>query len=230
MVCSTAAKSSMKLIRSHSVPTTLQYLCCTQLRNILPNCADALHVLSLPPGLLLSNQLGWVLCLGCADRKDKAMQTEDQYINPKPSRTLAESEHDFIFHGTEDELHRDSSLCLEASVYPEESYQDSVSIMDVACYLNPSDRTLYCGSTLISDHTSLSDPTYHHTLAALCPSCDSSLSTVSVNDPNSFLLPKACNLCPAPSLTGHTSFVPDSTSDSDLSDLETCQRKRCRWT
>uniref|UniRef100_A0A8C1GZK7 SPRY domain-containing SOCS box protein 3 n=1 Tax=Cyprinus carpio TaxID=7962 RepID=A0A8C1GZK7_CYPCA len=69
MVCSTAAKSSMKLIRSHSAPTTLQYLCCTQLRKMLPNCADALRVLPLPPGLrlLLSQQLGWVLTLGCAD-------------------------------------------------------------------------------------------------------------------------------------------------------------------
>nr|XP_055037375.1 SPRY domain-containing SOCS box protein 3 isoform X1 [Misgurnus anguillicaudatus] len=229
MVCSTAAKSSMKLIRSHSVPTTLQYLCCTQLRNILPDCADALHVLSLPPGLLLSNQLGWVLNLGCADRKDKAMQTEDQYISPKQSRTLSNSERDFIFHST-DELHCDSPFGVEASVYPDESYQDSVSVMDVACYLNPSsssDHALYCGSTFLSDHTSPSDPTYHHTLA-VCPSCDSSLPIVSVNDP------KSCNLCPASSLPGHTSFVPDSTSDSDsdefFSDLETCQRKRCRWT
>lgn len=65
MACSTAAKSSMKVIRSVSTPTSLQYLCCWRLRKLLPSGADALRVLPLPPGLrhLLHSKLGWVLSL-----------------------------------------------------------------------------------------------------------------------------------------------------------------------
>lgn len=65
MACSTAAKSSMKVIRSVSAPTSLQYLCCWHLRKLLPSGADALRVLPLPPGLrhLLHSKLGWVLSL-----------------------------------------------------------------------------------------------------------------------------------------------------------------------
>ncbi|CAL8266738.1 unnamed protein product [Gadus morhua 'NCC'] len=65
MACSTAAKSSMKVIRSCSAPTSLQYLCCARLRRLLPGCSDTLDVLPLPPGLrqLLHNKLGWVLSL-----------------------------------------------------------------------------------------------------------------------------------------------------------------------
>ncbi|GAA6226112.1 SPRY domain-containing SOCS box protein 3 [Lates japonicus] len=65
MACSTAAKSSMKVIRSCSAPTSLLYLCCARLRQLLPDCIDTLDVLPLPPGLrqLLHNKLGWVLSL-----------------------------------------------------------------------------------------------------------------------------------------------------------------------
>ncbi|KAM9837647.1 SPRY domain-containing SOCS box protein 3 [Aulostomus maculatus] len=65
MVCSTAAKSSMKVIRACYTPTSLQYLCCAQLRQILPRCPDVLGTLELPPGLrtLLHSQLGWVFTL-----------------------------------------------------------------------------------------------------------------------------------------------------------------------
>lgn len=65
MACSTAAKSSMKVIRSVSAPTSLQYLCCSRLRKLLPSGVDALRVLPLPPGLiqLLDSKLGWVLSL-----------------------------------------------------------------------------------------------------------------------------------------------------------------------
>ncbi|KPP73772.1 SPRY domain-containing SOCS box protein 3-like [Scleropages formosus] len=65
MVCSTAAKSSMKVIRSCFAPTSLQYLCCARLRQLLPDCEDTLAALPLPPGLrqLLHNKLGWVLSL-----------------------------------------------------------------------------------------------------------------------------------------------------------------------
>lgn len=65
MVCSTAAKSSMKVIRACYTPTSLQYLCCAQLRQMLPCSPDALSVLELPPGLrtLLHSQLGWIFTL-----------------------------------------------------------------------------------------------------------------------------------------------------------------------
>lgn len=65
MACSTAAKSSMKVIRSCSAPTSLLYLCCARLRQLLPDSIDTLDVLPLPPGLrqLLHNKLGWVLSL-----------------------------------------------------------------------------------------------------------------------------------------------------------------------
>ncbi|XP_037392890.1 SPRY domain-containing SOCS box protein 3 isoform X1 [Pygocentrus nattereri] len=65
MVCSTAAKSSMKVISSVAAPTSLQYLCCIHLRDYLPDVPDALSALPLPPGLKLqlSQQLGWVLRL-----------------------------------------------------------------------------------------------------------------------------------------------------------------------
>ncbi|XP_028842659.1 SPRY domain-containing SOCS box protein 3a [Denticeps clupeoides] len=78
MACSTAAKSSMKLIRSVSTPTSLQYLCCSRLRKLLPSGTDALRVLPLPPGLrhLLHSKLGWVLSLD-----------HTQVLSPPPSQT-----------------------------------------------------------------------------------------------------------------------------------------------
>ncbi|KAK9952961.1 hypothetical protein ABG768_016987 [Culter alburnus] len=255
MVCSTAAKSSMKLIRSHSAPTTLQYLCCTQLRKMLPNCADALRVLPLPPGLrlLLSNQLGWVLTLGCADAcadnsEDKATQTED---SPFPSHSPSDTERVFISSSFSD---NPGSYCSKddpldsASIFPDcascpddAHYQNSVSIMDVACYLDPSSPSdLYCGSAPISDRTSLPNPECQH-ISASCPGCDPSLSVSSdsreVNDLCSVYKPEhtgSCVLCPSYTPTGHTSFWPDSASESDSddfsSDRKTCKRKRCRWT
>ncbi|XP_026206888.1 SPRY domain-containing SOCS box protein 3 [Anabas testudineus] len=65
MVCSTAAKSSMKVIRACYTPTSLQYLCCFRLRQMLPCCSDIPNALELPPGLrtLLHAQLGWVFTL-----------------------------------------------------------------------------------------------------------------------------------------------------------------------
>lgn len=65
MVCSTAAKSSMKVIRACYTPTSLQYLCCTRLRQMLPSCPDVPNAVDLPPGLrtFLHTQLGWVFNL-----------------------------------------------------------------------------------------------------------------------------------------------------------------------
>lgn len=65
MVCSTAAKSSMKVIRACYTPTSLQYLCCARLRQMLPRRPDVLNAMELPPGLrsFLHAQLGWVFTL-----------------------------------------------------------------------------------------------------------------------------------------------------------------------
>lgn len=72
MACSTAAKSSMKVIRSCSTPTSLLYLCCARLRQLLPDYVDTLDVLPLPPGLrqLLHNKLGWVLSLNSGSTEE----------------------------------------------------------------------------------------------------------------------------------------------------------------
>lgn len=71
MVCSTAAKSSMKVIRSCTSCTSLQYLCCFRLRQLLPDYVDTLEVLPLPPGLkqVLQNKLGWVLSMNYSTSK-----------------------------------------------------------------------------------------------------------------------------------------------------------------
>lgn len=74
MACSTAAKSSMKVIRSCSAPTSLLYLCCARLRQLAPDSIDVLDVVPLPPGLrqLLHNKLGWVLSLNSSSAEETA--------------------------------------------------------------------------------------------------------------------------------------------------------------
>ncbi|XP_045924782.1 SPRY domain-containing SOCS box protein 3 isoform X1 [Micropterus dolomieu] len=80
MVCSTAAKSSMKVIRACYTPTSLQYLCCARLRQMLPCCPDLLNALELPPGLrtLLHAQLGWVFTLSSSSEA-----SEDNMDSPE---------------------------------------------------------------------------------------------------------------------------------------------------
>lgn len=89
MACSTAAKSSMKVIRSCSAPTSLLYLCCARLRQLLPDCIDTLDVLPLPPGLrqLLHNKLGWVLSLNGSTAEETQDESErpSQLPVPPPS-------------------------------------------------------------------------------------------------------------------------------------------------
>ncbi|XP_005997863.1 SPRY domain-containing SOCS box protein 3 [Latimeria chalumnae] len=77
MVCSTAAKSSMKVIRSCFSPTSLQYLCFYQLRQLLPDCVETLDALPLPPGLrqVLQNKLGWVLSMTYSAKGDEKPST-----------------------------------------------------------------------------------------------------------------------------------------------------------
>nr|XP_043906214.1 SPRY domain-containing SOCS box protein 3a isoform X1 [Solea senegalensis]XP_043906215.1 SPRY domain-containing SOCS box protein 3a isoform X1 [Solea senegalensis] len=87
MACSTAAKSSMKVIRSCSAPTSLLYLCCARLRQLLPDCIDTLDVLPLPPGLrhLLHHKLGWVLSLNCGTTEETPDGPECPSQSPVPA-------------------------------------------------------------------------------------------------------------------------------------------------
>ncbi|XP_007578081.1 PREDICTED: SPRY domain-containing SOCS box protein 3-like [Poecilia mexicana] len=80
MVCSTAAKSSMKVVCACFAPTSLQYLCCARLRQMLPSCPDVVDALQLPPGLrtVLQSQLDWVFALSSSpdpSEDDDCMQT-----------------------------------------------------------------------------------------------------------------------------------------------------------
>ncbi|XP_045397071.1 SPRY domain-containing SOCS box protein 3 isoform X1 [Lemur catta] len=84
MVCSTAAKSSMKVIRSCASVTSLQYLCCYRLRQLRPDSGDTLEGLPLPPGLkqMLHNKLGWVLSMNCSRRKAPAAPPKAAAASP----------------------------------------------------------------------------------------------------------------------------------------------------
>lgn len=63
MASSTAARSGMKIVKCHSVKTSLQYLCLQQLRKAIPPDQSILEALHLPPGLspFLKNNLGWLV-------------------------------------------------------------------------------------------------------------------------------------------------------------------------
>lgn len=63
MLCSTAARSSMRLLTSCSFSSSLQFLCCVQLRKQVPPSKHVLEAISLPPGLesTLKTSLNWLL-------------------------------------------------------------------------------------------------------------------------------------------------------------------------
>ncbi|GFY70442.1 SPRY domain-containing SOCS box protein 3 [Trichonephila inaurata madagascariensis] len=63
MACSTAACSRMRIVRSCSFPSSLQFICCTKLRELIPDEKNVLREIHLPPGLrdFLENHLGWLL-------------------------------------------------------------------------------------------------------------------------------------------------------------------------
>lgn len=79
MVCSTAAKSSMKVVRACYTPTSLQYLCCARLRRMLPCCPDVVGALELPPGLrtLLQTQLFWIFSVTSSASERETHSQED---------------------------------------------------------------------------------------------------------------------------------------------------------
>lgn len=61
MVCSTAARTSMRVARACSTPDSLQFACCQTLRRLVPAELKLTDVLPLPPGLRhsLDNNLDW---------------------------------------------------------------------------------------------------------------------------------------------------------------------------
>ena len=63
MVSSTAARSGMKMITSRSFRTSLQFMCCQELRRLVPEHLAVLEAVPLPPGLkaFLENNMGWML-------------------------------------------------------------------------------------------------------------------------------------------------------------------------
>ncbi|XP_070581096.1 SPRY domain-containing SOCS box protein 3-like isoform X2 [Ptychodera flava] len=63
VVCSTAARTGMKIVKTRSFPSSLQFLCCEALRKCIPQNKKVLSVLELPPGLrhFLQDNLSWLL-------------------------------------------------------------------------------------------------------------------------------------------------------------------------
>ncbi|KAI1301393.1 SPRY domain-containing SOCS box protein 3 [Halotydeus destructor] len=63
IVCSTAARTGMRLVRSKSFKSSLQYFCCVQLRKSIPQDRHVLDEVNLPPGLknYLCKTLDWLL-------------------------------------------------------------------------------------------------------------------------------------------------------------------------
>ncbi|RUS72777.1 hypothetical protein EGW08_019463 [Elysia chlorotica] len=63
MACSTAARTTMRIVSSRSFPSSLQYLCCRQLRKLISPHLSVLDVVPMPPGLrrVLSKNLRWLL-------------------------------------------------------------------------------------------------------------------------------------------------------------------------
>lgn len=63
MACSTAARTGMKIVRSSSFPTSLQFMCCQVLRQCIPADKDVTKALRIAPGLklFLVNNLDWLL-------------------------------------------------------------------------------------------------------------------------------------------------------------------------
>ncbi|XP_041362407.1 SPRY domain-containing SOCS box protein 3-like [Gigantopelta aegis] len=99
MVSSTAARSGMKMITSRSFRTSLQFMCCQELRRLVPEHMAVLDAVPLPPGLkaFLENNMGWMLqpyCmakvnvsrkrpLSVADDVDQAAEDREEGCPPR---------------------------------------------------------------------------------------------------------------------------------------------------
>ncbi|XP_071815293.1 SPRY domain-containing SOCS box protein 3-like [Apostichopus japonicus] len=95
MVSSTAAKSSMCLIRTASFESSLQYMCCQTLRKAVPQELDVLGVLDMPPGLkkFLKNNLYWLLGaqIDTEDTKFRSQGTQTGWKGKKTKRPSKQS-------------------------------------------------------------------------------------------------------------------------------------------
>ncbi|XP_002736871.1 SPRY domain-containing SOCS box protein 3-like [Saccoglossus kowalevskii] len=80
VVCSTAARTGMKIVKTRSFPTTLQFLCCDAIRRYIPKDLKVLAVLELPPGLqsFLQDNLGWLLDTCVMNEKKELCTTGTQ--------------------------------------------------------------------------------------------------------------------------------------------------------
>lgn len=83
IVCSTAARSAMRLITSRSFPSSLQYMCCVQIRKAIPPNKHVLDVVSLPPGLKrkLKTNLNWLLRPTVLDTVSNKRTLEDAIVS-----------------------------------------------------------------------------------------------------------------------------------------------------
>ena len=79
IVTSTAARTKMRLIRSVSIPYSLQYQCCASIGRCLPH-HDLLEELPFPPGIrrYLSIQMDWVFRANA--------KTEEESIGAKKAK------------------------------------------------------------------------------------------------------------------------------------------------
>lgn len=139
MVCSTAAKSSMKVIRACYTPTSLQYLCCVQLRQMFPRCPDTLGVLDIPPGLrsLLRAQMGWMFSLNSSshDTSEHNVDLDEVYLE---DLSLPSSQ------STSPIPSPMSSLCACASLSPSTSpFFDTVPYQ-CPCQMSPKTHPCTC--------------------------------------------------------------------------------------
>lgn len=96
IVSSTAARSGMKIIRSCSFPTSLQFMCCQVLRKAIPSHLDVLSAVILPPGLkeFLKNNVQWLLqpfppagSVNTKTRKRAHWSCEEDEEGPGPSHS-----------------------------------------------------------------------------------------------------------------------------------------------
>ena len=90
MVSSTAAQSGMKLIQAVSFSTSLQFMCCQVLRNLVPLHQNVCDALVLPPGLrdFLLNNLSWLLQPCLPPDKEDALDAAREEEAASPASTV----------------------------------------------------------------------------------------------------------------------------------------------
>ncbi|XP_010903381.4 SPRY domain-containing SOCS box protein 3 isoform X2 [Esox lucius] len=214
MVCSTAAKSSMKVIRACYTPTSLQYLCCSRLGQQWSDCPVNLNTLPIPPGLrhLLHNQMGWVFTLnnGAPDQSEDSVDESDEDLVKDLKKDLVED----IKKGLVEDVKKDSADNLPDGL-AEDLVDDLLDVFPVE----------YSGD--------LSDESHEEGSPCTSP-CLSPTSTLSAcSSPSPVPNPQPCQcppLQPSAQPCSCSSLCPCPTSPPGSKlDCEEFQRKRCRW-